>query len=223
MYRKITLTLTVLIAFLFVIFPKQTVASEPKNNGSTEISEPAETMTGYLTDEEGNVQEVIGQLIETPDTGLYAKVPVISSFNYDGSEVQASTYEYTLYASSTGTLSTSGSDSKKAVKATLSIYWDQKNTTPKEYKLTKVMGTWTHLISSISVKKATLTYGSSGFSPTPHTQSKTRDITKIAGWNYSTGFTKYTTGVQGVMGTNVVFNLSSGGTNYSFTLSNNRL
>ncbi|MBS6560504.1 MAG: hypothetical protein KH355_09565 [Clostridiales bacterium] len=197
MRKVINKMLAVILTMVCCISPLTVFAST--NEGMT----PPATLVGYLKDENGESITVEGHLVSTPQ---------LLSDEY------SATYEYDLYSTS-NSLTSNEKDSKKAVQAYITIKYKTNNSSPTGYLLTGVSGYWTILKTGTSVTSASLTYGCSGFLPTPTTQNKTIAVSNH--FSYTTGFTKYVVPDYGAMGANLTLKLKQGSTTWSFFMINN--
>lgn len=168
-------------------------------------------MTGILTADNGTQYTIEGVL-----------VPAIQPLS-TGSGTSV-TYKYDIPTSVTAGGSTTAYDYDSGYVSTvyLTVDYNYKNTTPREYLLTGVSGHWEITDKKASVESATLTYGCTGLGPRPTTQY-VHDAPVENYFSINAGFTQYiASDVLAAMGANLTVNYLMGTSRrWSFTLTNN--
>ncbi len=162
----------------------------------------AQTVTGYLYDDEGNCTEIIGHLVETDG-------PVLFGLN----EAVSVTYEFDLRATSFESKPAFDSDSESVstVYSTISYY---KNGT--SYLLSSVSGSWTISNSSASVTSASVSYGCID----SHNSSQVGSRSVSNNFYVGTGFSTYVFGDGLSVGASLTLGYRMNSRSWSFTLPN---
>lgn len=178
-------------------------AAEP-----TDHFEPPETMEACLISDSGERSTVVGRLVGT-------------STSRSSSDMKSATYEYILYNNIVQrTLTASGTDSSRAMRAYCIIYYNQRTVNgTTEYLLTNVSGNWTMLDSSVSLNRATVDYfcHRDGIgNQRVYGRALTSNVFSI-----NTGFSNYITPYMGVLGARLNFELQMGSSRkWEFILDN---
>lgn len=168
---------------------------------------------GSLTDENGNIMEVVGHLEDN-----------LSVFNDDLQN--SATYSFPLYMNSSNELTTNQTDGSISVRVYLTINYET-NTEPIDYHLlTNVSGRWEILDNKVTVEDAVLRYGCTGVSLEHFyvTQVDSKNVNN--NFNVSTGFDKYVQKEAGSLnaqiGANLKLDLQMGSTRkWKFEVQNN--
>lgn len=199
MTKKLTIALLI---FSLLLFPSTTNAQNI-NTYST-IAAPS-TLSGYLTTDTGEVFEIVGHLVEP--------VATIAEFSDNTSNEHALTYEYDLRSTQSYQLSSEDTDGSISVRAYLTIYYTQKESS---FLLTKVTGKWTILDPRTTVTSAYLNYGCTG---SLGTQGGHQYVAN--NFSVTTNFSKYQPSLSDMIyvGANLTLNLQIAMTRtWSFTL-----
>lgn len=207
----------------FSLFPTALAAAPELNNESESIPK---TMTGYLTDDEGNTQLVTGHLVETstPKSSALKQnaLSVLDSKRSSSDEnLKSATYAFSLYSTTNHSDTASGSDGALCSTVYLTINYNIINTHVAQYRLNSVSGHW-KVASPARVASATLKYGCTGLNIDKFgvTQTRTRSVSNY--FSYNSGFTSYVADFNGsVAGALLTVNYKMGTSRtWSFTIYN---
>lgn len=172
------------------------------------VNVPCSPIVGYLADDEGNIIEVPGFIVESASVNSSSgDASVTYGFNVPLSSGSTGSGEYTE----------SSPDSAYESHVYLTIYYKTRNNN-SEYLLTSVSGYWEieHPYNT-SVTSASVRYGCSDLVTT---QSQLRSVGN--NFSFNTGFSTYITKAAGVMGANLTLKYLMGTSRkWTFTLTNN--
>lgn len=186
------------LSLCLCVLPLHSFAAEPIN--------VPKTMSGYLTDDEGNVEIATGHLVDVPKTCA------------DSDNVSA-TYAFDLYRSGKSITVDDTSAGASTVYLTINLSSTSYNGMTL-YCLDSVEGYWTISDSSVSVKSTYLTYGCSAIFPKPKNQTGSRSVGND--FYVSTGFNSYAEPYMGAIGATWKLTYQMGSTRtWTFTLQNN--
>ena len=155
------------------------------NSASEEKMVPATEMIGCLKSPEGDVELIVGRLVETQ---------TIDALGLNGDDL-AATYEFNLYSDGTSLTgvaehknTVSGSDNTYSAKITLTIYYNvDESVYPYTYKLTRVSGNW-----RVTDSKATVTSAHVTSVCKDQNNPNQEDVREVSNnFDFNTGFTSY--------------------------------
>lgn len=156
------------------------------------------TMTGYIYDEEGNVSEITGHLVESMNPASVASREEISA-----------TYAYDVIDYDT---TASRIDGGISAKVYLTCYYNTADT-PTTYLLTKVAWRWVDLAPDDTThikSNATLVYVCTGMGPSGFANQSSGKLSVTNNSYKNTGFTKRVSDASGTMGAQLTITLSQG-------------
>lgn len=189
------------LVFVLCLIPMQATAANPDMPSRIEA---------YLIADSGEVMSVIGQKVDLSQE--------ISELSASSSSEESSTYVFSLYSNPSYTLTANEMDGSLSVRVYLTIKYTTRNS-PAEYLLTNVSGSWEILDSRVSITKAELEYGCTGFYPSYAEQSGSKEVSN--NFSYDTGFTKYIIPEGGVLGSYLTLDLLMGQTRqWDFVIKN---
>ncbi|WP_208561031.1 hypothetical protein [Marinilactibacillus kalidii] len=210
---KRTVATFMLIISLFFLTAQTKVSANENGNINQPFTAP-QTAVGTLTSDTGEVENVVGTLVE--ENQGFSTFSESSSDTSDGS----ATYEYSVYANRTGSLSVSQTDGAVAVRVRLVINFTETTSGLRQGKIDMVSGSWTRIDPTVRVTSQRLIVGTTGYTPSPVQQSRTFNNVP-ANFAYSTGFTRMTGALQGSAGANLTLNIARGTGSYTFRVTNN--
>lgn len=212
-------------ALLFFFLPTSVSAVEISNNKETFTPPP--TIVGTLVSETGETEEVIGQLVEEPlnFSNFNSRSSSLDSTNSldDNEKLVSSAYEFELYANATSdydkqTITRNSTDGSKAVRATLRMSYFEKYTSPRQYKLSSFSVSYERLDSTVSVRNARVTWGTSGLYPSLTQQSGTTTYTNS--YQKTVYYPKYVTANTGSVGAWSTMDIHRGTGKWTLTIDN---
>lgn len=184
------------MVFVLCLIPMQATAAN-----TVDFPVMPSEIEAYLISDSGEVFSVIGQKVDL--------LQEVNEFSAWSPSEGSATYVFSLYADPSYTLTANEMDGSLSVRVYLTIKYTTRNS-PTEYLLTNVSGSWEILDSRVSVTKAVLDYGCSGFYPSYTQQSASKEVSN--GFNCDTGFTKYVVAEGGVLGSYLTLDLLMGQT-----------